>query len=91
MLDFRYRVLDTAKARRLIRPKMGLLLIDQATKTEMPVPVMDKVGALKQTRSHLFPDRTYSILFANRGGAVRPGSVVTIQLGEVTLEHLIVE
>ena len=91
MLDFRYRVLDTSKAGRLIRPKMGLALIDQATKAEMSVPVMDKVGALKQTRSHLFPDRTYSVLFSNRAGIVKPGSKVSIQFGELTLDNLIVE
>jgi hypothetical protein len=91
MLDFRYRVLDTSKAGRLIRPKMGLALIDQATKAEMSVPVMDKVGALKQTRSHLFPDRTYSVLFSNRAGVVKPGSKVSIQFGDLTLDNLIVE
>ena len=91
MLDFRYRVLDTTKAGRLIRPKMGLALIDQASKAEMLVPVMEKVGALKQTRSHLFPDRTYSVLFSNRGGVVKPGSTVSIQFGDLTLDNLIVE
>jgi hypothetical protein len=91
MLDFRYRVLDTNKAGRLIRPKMGLALIDQASKAEMSVPVMDKVGALKQTRSHLFPDRTYSVIFSNRAGIVRPGSKVSIQFGDLTLDNLIVE
>lgn len=91
MLDFRYRVVDTAKAGRLIRPQMGLALVDQATKTEMQVPVMEKVGALQQTRSHLLPDRTYSVLFANRGGVVKPGSKVTIQFGELTLADLVVE
>lgn len=91
MLDFRYRVLDTGKAGQLIRPKMGLALIDQATKVEMPVPVMDKVGALKQTRSHLFPDRTYSVLFANRGGVLKVGSKVSIQFGDLSLDNLMVE
>jgi hypothetical protein len=84
-------VLDTTKAGRLIRPKMGLALVDQATKAEMPVPVMDKVGALKQTRSHLYADRTYSVLFANRGGVVKAGSKVSIQFGDLTLDNLIVE
>jgi hypothetical protein len=91
MLDFRYRVLDTTKAGRLIRPKMGLALIDQASKAEMSVPVMDKVGALKQTRSHLFADRTYSVIFSNRAGVVKPGSKVSIQFGDLTLDNLIVE
>lgn len=91
MLDFRYRVLDTAKAGRLVRPKMGLALIDLATKTEMSVPVMEKVGSLQQTRSHLFPDRTYSVIFSNRAGIVKPGSKVSIQFGDLTLDNLIVE
>ena len=91
MLDFRYRVLDTTKAGRLIRPKMGLALIDQASKAEMSVPVMDKVGALKQTRSHLFPDRIYSVIFSNRAMIVKPGSKVSIQFGDLKLDNLIVE
>jgi hypothetical protein len=91
MLDFRYRVLDTTKAGRLIRPKMGLALIDQASKIEMSVPVMDQVGSLKQTRSHLFPDRTYSVIFSNQAGVVKPGSKVSIQFGDITLDNLIVE
>lgn len=91
MVDFRYRVLDTAKAGRLIRPKMGLALVEQATKTELPVPVMSKVGALQQTRSHLYADRTYSVLFANRGGLVKAGSKISIQFGELTLTDLSVE
>lgn len=91
MLDFRYRVLDTAKAGRLVRPKMGLALIDQATKVEMAVPTMEKVGSLKQTRSHLFPDRTYSVLFSNRGSIVRVGSKVSIHFGDLILDDLIVE
>lgn len=91
MLDFRYRVVDPTKAGRLIRPKMGLVLIEQASKAEMSVPVMEKVGALQQTRSHLLPDRTYSVLFANRGGIVKAGSTVSIRFGELTLDNLIVE
>lgn len=91
MLDFRYRVVDPAKAGRLIRPRMGLMLVDQTTKAEMPVPVMEKVGALQQTRSHLFADRTYSVLFANRGGIVKAGSKVSVQFGELTLTDLVVE
>jgi len=91
MLDFRYRVLDRTKAGRLIRPKMGLALVDQKTKVEMAVPVMEKVGALNQTRSHLYEDRTYSVLFSNRGGIVSPGSTVSIQFGDLILDNLIVE
>ena len=91
MLDFRYRVLDTTKAGRLIHPKMGLLLIDQENEEKLPVPMMENVGALQQTRSHLLPDRTYSVLFANQSGKVKIGSKVAIELGELKLNNLVVE
>lgn len=91
MLDFRYRVLDPEKARGLIHPKMGLLVIEEKSGTELPVPTMAKVGALKQTRSHLYPDRIYSVLFANLNGMVKADAIVTVMLGELKIEHLLVE
>lgn len=91
MLDFRYRVLDPGKAGRLIHPKMGLLVIEEKSGAELPVPTMAKVGALKQTRSHLHPERTYSVLFANLNGKVKADAVVTVMLGDLRIEHLVVE
>lgn len=93
MLDFRYRVLDPekAKGKGLIHPKMGLLVIEEKSGTELPVPTMAKVGALKQTRSHLYPDRIYSVLFANLNGTVKAEAIVTVMLGELKIEHLMVE
>ena len=52
---------------------------------------MAKVGALKQTRSRLHPDRTYSVLFANLNGQVKPEAIVTVVLGDLKIEHLVVE
>jgi hypothetical protein len=91
MLDFRYRVLDPTKGRRLIHPKMGLLVIEEKSGTELSVPSIAKVGALKQTRSRLHPDRTYSVLFANLNGQVKPEAIVTVVLGDLKIEHLVVE
>lgn len=91
MLDFRYRVVDREKAGRLIHPKMGLVLVDQDRGEKLPVPRLANVGALQQTRSHLLPERTYSVLFANQSGMITVGSKVTIELGELTVPNLVVE
>ena len=70
---------------------MGLVLVDQDRGEKLPVPRLANVGALQQTRSHLLPERTYSVLFANQSGMITVGSKVTIELGELTVRNLVVE
>jgi hypothetical protein len=90
MLDFRYRVIDEKKAAPLFSHKIKPYLIDQATGAVMAVPDVPKVGSMRSTRKPL-KDKNYAILFANPQKYIKPGSKVTVVIGDFRAENLVVE
>jgi hypothetical protein len=90
MLSFRYRVLDAVKAKPFNDRKEKAYLIDEATGIFLAVPALENVGEL---RSGAAPesDRTYFMVFGNPGKLVKPGSRVTLVIGNLRAEGLIVE
>ena len=91
MVDFRYKVLDPEKAATLAKRENKPYLIDQATGTRLLVPSTPKVGPLRQTAQKLAAGKIYFALFSNRAGVVKPGSKVTIVIGDFRAENLTVE
>ena len=91
MIDFRYRVLDPAKAGTLADVRYNPILIDQATGIQMKVPNTPKLGPLRQSAKRLQAGKIYFMLFANSGLLVKPGSRVTIEIGDFKAENLTVE
>ena len=89
MLDYRFRVADPEKAVALMQRGDKAYLIDQATGKTMPVP-RTKIGPLRQTGSKPKLGAVYPIVFMNLGGVVKPGSKVTVVLGDFRVENLIV-
>ena len=89
MLDYRFRVVDPDKAMALMKRGDNAYLIDQATGKKMPVP-RTKVGPMRQTGSKPKKGFVYPILFTNLGRIVKPGSKVTVVLGDFRVENLIV-
>ena len=90
MLRFDYRVLDPARAVGLNDKKARPYLIDQATQTALSVPAMENVGELRQVAPYQ-PNRTYFIIFGNPGGLVKQGSRVTLVVGNLRAEGLVVQ
>ena len=90
MLDYRFRIIDPEKAMSIMRRGDKAYLIDQATGTRMPIP-RTKVGPLRQTGSKPKQGSVYPILFMNLGQVVKPGSKVTVVLGDFRVENLVVE
>ena len=92
MLDLRYRVLDAAKAAPLLDRKVQPYLQDSRG-ARLGVPASPKVGQLRSTRrgGEILMDRDYSMLFGNPGRYLKPGSKITLVVGEQKLENLIVE
>ena len=90
MLRFDYRVLDPAKAAPLAERRSKPYLIDEATRTALAVPAMEKVGELRQVTT-LDPNRTYFMIFGNPGGLVKSGSRVTLRVGSFHVEGLVVD
>jgi hypothetical protein len=89
-IEFRYRVLDAEKASVLTDRTTSPYLIDQETGTRLDVPVMEKVGALRQTATPL-AGKEYWMVFANRTKSVKPGRRVDIFCGAYHIRGLTVE
>jgi hypothetical protein len=90
MLDLRYRVTDPEKAAMVFDRRNKAYLIDQATGLRLTVPTTAKVGPLRQTNFQPDPNRVYFILFSNPG-VVKPGSLVTLEVGDYRVENIVVE
>jgi len=93
MIDFRYRIVDPAKARMLVDRTITPYLIEQSSGKTVEVPKSTKIGPLRQTTKYGDPpaDRVFFVLFGNPGGLVQPGSRVTVVVGDFRAEDLIVE
>ena len=90
MVDFRYRVLDPARAATLFVRKNKPYLLDQASQKVLGVPNLGKVGPLR-TSNPPKKGRIYWMFFANAGGLVKPGSKVTVIIGDFRVEDVVVQ
>ena len=91
MLDFRYRIVDPDKALPLLSQKNPASLVDQASGVTLRVPHAAKIGTLRQYSLAPKPGRTFVVLFANAGNVVQRGSKVTVKIGDVAIEGLVVQ
>ncbi len=85
-IDLRYRIVDSGKARNF----------GHYTETS-PMIVNEKTGAIVDvTRMGLHnhrvePGRIYYVLFRNTGNSMQRGDRVTLQVGDLKLENVIVQ
>jgi hypothetical protein len=92
MLDFRYRVIDPARAAPLLDRKIRPYLLDEASGAQLGVPDTAKLGQLRTTgRNKVVTDQDYFILFANPGRFVQAGSKMTLVMGDLRIEDITVE
>ena len=52
---------------------------------------MPKIGALRQSALNPEAGKIYFVLFKNPNGYVKPGSRVTVVIGDFKAEHLVVD
>lgn len=90
MLDFRYRVLDAEKAKPLFKRKIVTYLFDQASGAKFAVPSSPKTGPLRNSNVPQ-QGRNYFTFFANPGQYVKAGNNVTVVIGDLRAENMIVE
>ena len=90
MLDFRYKVTDPQKAVPFFYARNKPVLVDQASGKKLSVPVAPKVGSLRQKTVKPEVSRIYFMLFGNPG-IVKDGSKVTLIVGDIKIENLLVE
>lgn len=89
MLEFRYKVLDSTKARPLFerQTKPVLTHVETGTKTIVPTPA--KTGALRNSNPPQ-AGHVYWMFFANPGKLVKPGEHVNIEIGQFRADGLLV-
>lgn len=91
MIDFRYRILDSEKSAPLFERQTKPYLLDQASGKVLEIPRTAKLGPLRPSNVTPEEGRIYSMIFANTGGLVQPGSDVTVVIGDFRVEDLKVE
>src|ERR1700686_4806044 len=89
-VEFRYRVVDPDKAAVLTDKGTTPYMIDEQTGIKLLVPVMEQIGALRQTMA-LEQGREYWMVFANAGKVVKPGQRVDLSIGSFHARGLTVE
>jgi hypothetical protein len=90
MLRFDYRVVGPDRAQALQDRKVRPYLIDEKTGIALAVPAMENIGELRQV-APTEPGRTYFMMFGNPGRLVKPGSRVTVVVGNFRAEGLVVQ
>jgi hypothetical protein len=85
LVDMRIQVIDPDKALGILNDDNYPVLIDEAS----GVPLFRPTGHGGHT-GNFNAGRTYYFLYQNVNGLVKSGSRITIHVGEVTLEHVLV-
>jgi hypothetical protein len=91
MLNFRYKIVNPEKVSAFMGPRTKPYLIDQESGKHFKVPEMGKVGALYSRMNRVIPGRTYFALFENSRMLARPGSKVTVVMGDFRVKDLVVQ
>lgn len=89
MIDFRFRVLDAAKAAQIFDRRIMPQMIDQATGATFIVPSPPKVGQLR-SGGNIKEGKIYYIFFANPAKYVKSGSKITIEIGDFKIQDIVV-
>lgn len=90
LIRFSYRVVDPGKARSFGDRQAAPYLVGHTSRAMLHVPVMDKVGPLRQAAQ---PEagKEYWMVFSNKGDVVKAGERVSVVVGRLRVDGLRVE
>lgn len=85
-----YRVTDADKAAALHDKAASPYLLDEKVHAVLQVPVMEKVGPLRQATA---PEqgKSYWMVFSNKGSIVKAGHRVSMVIGQARIDGLVVQ
>ncbi len=90
LIRFSYRVTNADLAKALNDKKAAPYMIGHTSHAMLQVPVMDKVGPLRQsTRPET--GKEYWMVFSNKGDVVKTGERVSVVIGSFRVDGLVVE
>ena len=90
LIRFSYRVTDPARAKALGDKRATPFLFGQRSRAVLHIPVMDKVGQLRQSGNGE-AGKEYWMVFSNKGNLVKPGDRVNVVIGSFHADGLMVE
>jgi len=90
LIRFTYHVTDPAQAAPLSDRNATPVLYAQRTRAVLSVPVMEKIGPLRQAGT-LKAGQEYWVAFSNKGNLVKPGDKVNVIIGRFHADGLMVE
>lgn len=89
-IDMRYKVVDSDKAMTLTNQMYNAMLVTADGKT-LSLPNTPGGARLRQdSGSQLVAGRTYANLFPNVNNMIKSGDTVTLRIGNLRAEHLVV-
>jgi hypothetical protein len=90
LIRFSYRVVNADLAQALNDKKNTAALLSPRARVVLQVPVMEKVGPLRQATA---PEagKEYWMVFSNKGNFVKPGDRVNVLIGSFHADGLMVE
>jgi hypothetical protein len=90
LIRFSYRVTNAEQAKALNDSKATPYLIGHTSHAMLQVPVVDKVGPLRQSTA---PEvgKEYWMMFSNKGDVVKTGERVSVVIGSFRVDGLRVE
>jgi hypothetical protein len=91
LIRFSYRVTDPNRAKALSAKASPPYLVGQKNNVVLQVPVMEKIGQLRQTAATPVAGQEYWMVFSNKGNHIRPGDRVNVMIGSFHVEGLVVE
>jgi hypothetical protein len=90
LIRFSYRVTDPVRAKQLVDKSATPYLIGLRSRAVLQVPVMDKVGPLRQATAPKSGQELW-VMFSNKGNLVKVGDRVNVVIGSFQAEGLLVE
>jgi hypothetical protein len=90
LIRFSYRVTDPIRAKVLADKLATPLLYGQRSNALLSIPVMDKVGELRQSGNAEL-NKEYWMVFSNKGNLVKSGDRVNVIIGAFHADGLVVE
>lgn len=90
LIRFSYRVSDPERAQVLADKSATPYLFGQKSRAMLQVPVMDKVGQLRQATKPQ-AGKEYWMVFSNKGNLIKPGDLVNVMIGAFHADGLTVE
>ncbi|WP_407928271.1 hypothetical protein [Collimonas silvisoli] len=90
LIRFSYRVIDPVRAKALSEKIATPYLLGQKSHALLQIPVMDKIGQLRQTGT---PEigQEYWMVFSNKGNLIKAGDRVNVVIGSFHFDGLLVE